>query len=121
MFAGRSLCNDFYCDCDFCESFGAPEVRRSVFEAEHGRATLEANTNLYEVVPSEACDVGFITGRAQGRLLADGRGKAQEQQDLQDAMYEDAYRLVGADDAAECVFQYMLGFMVGMNAGRHDA
>ncbi len=77
---------------------------------------MNSDTNTYGVVPTEAARVGFVTGKAQARLIADGHGKAQEQQDLQDAMREDAYRLVGAVDAAECVFQYVLGYMVGINA-----
>lgn len=72
-------------------------------------------TPEYTTTASDACNVGFVTGKAQRRLMLDGHGKGRDQQDLLDAMREDASRLVGADDAAECVFQYVLGYMVGIS------
>jgi hypothetical protein len=28
----QTLCDDFYCDCEFCESFGAPDRRVKNFD-----------------------------------------------------------------------------------------
>lgn len=104
---GQWLCNDFYCDCEFCESFGVPEGRRERFMASF-------------IEPGSSCDLGYATGVAQGRL-GDGVGKGQDQQVILDKMREEAKRLVGADDAAECVFQYVLGFMIGLGKGTQEA
>jgi hypothetical protein len=76
--------------------------------------------SLINESPDTACALGFATGVAQA-AIGDGVGKAGAQQIILEAMREETLRLVASDDAAECVFQYVLGFMIGLGKVGEEA